>query len=568
MPQIKDLFVRLSWGQRAMLALAALGVIGGLLALQRWNDERDFKPLVSGLAAEDAGAVAAKLKEAGVDYRLRDDGSTILVPSARVADVRLELASAGLPRSGRIGFELFDKTNFGASEFAEQVNYHRAIEGELERSVMSIREVEQARVHVSLAKDSLYSDQRQAAKASVLVKLRHAAALSPQNVAAICQLTASAVPGLAPEQVTLVDTSGNLLNRPHAAGLDDGSGNSSSAGAAEYRRSVEHDLESKIAQTLEPLLGAGHFRTGVSADVDLAVAEQSEEIFDPTKSVMASSQTTQDGPAVDGASGVPGTASNLPRPTAKASVAGSSTTNYSRRTENITYQTSRTVKHTRLPQGAVKNISVSVLVDHSLRWEGAKRVVEAPSPAKIKVIHDLVAAAVGLNNERGDQLVVEAFPFESTLNAEPVILNPPVAPSAQPPSSLPAWLQALMAQKNFALMAAAAGAALMALVVGFMVILRRTKKKKAELTPALEAGKPRQIGPTPAEVERQIEDRLAEQSAEHARKEVEALMALKLPAQTTKKTEVLTKHIAAEARKDPTSMAHVIRTWLNGEYQR
>jgi flagellar M-ring protein FliF len=573
MPQLKDLFVRLSWTQRAVLALAAAGVIGGLLLLQRWNDERDFKPLVSGLAAEDAGAVAAKLKEAGVEYRLRDDGSTILVPSARVADVRLELASAGLPRSGRIGFELFDKTNFGASEFAEQVNYHRAIEGELERSVMSIREVEQARVHVSLAKDSLYSDQRQPAKASVLVKLRHAAALSPQNVAAICQLTASAVPGLAPEQVTLVDTSGNLLNRPRAAGLEDGgqSGNPS-AGAAEYRKSIEHDVETKIAQTLEPLLGAGHFRTGVSADVDLAVAEQSEEIFDPAKSVMASSQTTQDGPAVDSASGVPGTASNLPRPTAKASVAGSSTTNYSRRTENITYQTSRTVKHTRLPQGGVKKISVSVLVDHSLRWEGAKRIVEAPSPAKIKVIQDLVAAAAGLNTERGDQLVVEAFPFESTLNAEPVVLDQPKPPAAQPPASLlgsgPAWLQALMAQKNFALIAAAAGAALMALLVGFVVILRRTKKKKAELTPTLEAAKPRQIGPTPQEVERQIEERLAEQSAEHARKEAEALMALKLPVQTTKKTEVLTKHIAAEAKKDPTSMAHVIRSWLNGEYQR
>jgi flagellar M-ring protein FliF len=219
--------------------------------------------------------VAARLKETGVDYRLRDDGSTILVSSARVAEVRLELASAGLPRSGRIGFELFDKSNFGASEFAEQVNYHRAIEGELERSIVSLREVEQARVHLSLAKDSLYAEQRQPAKASILVKLRHAAALSPQNVAAICQLTASAVPGLAPEQVTVVDTSGNLLNRPRAAGADDGTGAGSQASEAalEYRKSIERDVESKIAQTLEPLLGVGHFRTGVSADVDLAVAE-------------------------------------------------------------------------------------------------------------------------------------------------------------------------------------------------------------------------------------------------------------------------------------------------------
>ena len=268
-----------------------------MIALEHWNQERDFKPLFTGVAAEDAGAVLAKLRESGVEYRLADDGATILVPSARVAEVRIELASAGLPKTGRIGFELFDKANFGASEFAEQVNYHRAIEGELERSVMSIREVEQARVHITMAKDSLYTEQRQPAKASILVKLRHAAALSPQNVAAICQLTASAVPGLAPEQVSLVDTSGNLLNRPRAERAH-GEANRASEAALEYRKSVERDVQNKIAATLEPLLGADHFRAGVSAEVDLTSGEQSEEIYDPNKSVMATSQTTQDGPAL------------------------------------------------------------------------------------------------------------------------------------------------------------------------------------------------------------------------------------------------------------------------------
>jgi flagellar M-ring protein FliF len=270
---------------------------------------------------------------------------------------------------------------------------------------------------------------------------------------------------------------------------------------------------------------------------------------------------------VENASGVPGTASNLPRPTAKASVAGSSTTNYSRRTENITYQTSRTVKHTRLPQGSVKKLSISVLVDHSLRWEKDKRIIEAPSEEKLKVIRDLVAAATGLNNERGDQLVVEAFPFESTRNAQPEAVEGPPAPPA-PAYPLPPWLQKLMAQKNFALIAGAGGAALMALLVGFAMVLRRSRRNALQVTAALEAGKPKQIGPTAQDVERQIEERLAEQTAEHSRKEAEALMALKLPAQSTKKTEILTKHIVAEAKKDPASMAHVIRSWLNGEYQR
>src|ERR1700689_1473326 len=213
MNQIVQLFRKLTVVQRIWVGAIAVAMMGGLSATSHWNQERDFKPLFTGVAAEDAGPMLAKLREAGTEYRLEDNGSTVLVASARVAELRIEMASAGLPKSGRIGFELFDKANFGASEFAEQINYHRAIEGELERSIMSVREVEQARVHITLAKDSLYTEQREPAKASVLVKLRHAAALSPQNVAAICQLTASAVPGLSPDQVSLADTSGNMLNR-------------------------------------------------------------------------------------------------------------------------------------------------------------------------------------------------------------------------------------------------------------------------------------------------------------------------------------------------------------------
>src|SRR5260370_20930726 len=219
---MKRFLDRFSWKQRIWIATAAVAAIGIVMTLVHWNDEGDFQSLFSGRAAEDAGVLVAKLKESGVEIRLADNGSTVLVTSGRVAELRIQMASAGLPKSGRIGFELFDKANFGASEFAEQVNYHRAIEGELERSVMSIREVEQARVHVTMAKDSLYSESRQPAKASVLVKLRRAAALSPQNVAAICQLTASAVPGLSADQVSVVDTSGNLLNRPRPRGSADG----------------------------------------------------------------------------------------------------------------------------------------------------------------------------------------------------------------------------------------------------------------------------------------------------------------------------------------------------------
>lgn len=475
MDQIKRLFQKLSTSQKLWLAIAAIAVIAGLTTLSKWNSERDFKPLFSGVAAEDAGPMLAKLREVGTEYRLEDNGSTVLVPSGKVAELRIEMASAGLPKSGRIGFELFDKANFGASEFAEQVNYHRAIEGELERSIMSVREVEQARVHITIAKDSLYTEQRQPAKASVLVKLRHAASLSPQNIAAICQLTASAVPGLSPDQVSLVDTNGNLLNRVRPNGGGDGSQDSDAA--LDYRKGVERDLQNKISSTLEPLLGANHFRVGVSADVDLTSGEQSEEVYDPNKSVMVTSQRTDDGPALQSASGVPGLASNLPHPAAKP-ITGAS--NYARHTENISYLSSRVVKHTKLPQGAVKKLSLSVLVDHDLRWEGtgekAKRIVQAPSVEKLKVVHDLVAAATGLDPNRGDQLVVEAFPFESTLTAEPNVIAPPPA-VAPAPSPLTAWLHNLM-QKNPAILGGAAGGVLL-LVIALIVIMKRRGERRA-----------------------------------------------------------------------------------------
>ena len=175
MNQLRQLYKRLSWNQRIWIAVAIVALAGGLFTLHRWNQERDFKPLLTGLAPEDAGSVTTKLKELNAEYRLGDNGATILVPSAKLAELRLQLASAGLPKTGRIGFELFDKVNFGASEFTEQVNFNRAMEGELERSVMSIREVQMARIHLTPAKDSIYTEQRQPAKASVLVQLRRAA---------------------------------------------------------------------------------------------------------------------------------------------------------------------------------------------------------------------------------------------------------------------------------------------------------------------------------------------------------------------------------------------------------
>jgi flagellar M-ring protein FliF len=327
---MKKVFSNLSLRQKITIALVAVAIASGIVSLVHMQKEAGFKPLFTGLAPEDASGVIQKLKEAGVEYRLAENGGEVLVPESRIPELRLTMAGAGLPKTGRIGFELFDKTNLGATEFTEHVNYRRALEGELERSVTSLAEVEQARVHLTFPKDSVFLDSQQPAKASVLVKIRPGMRLAPQNVQAIDNLVASAVEGLSPDAVSVLDMNGNLLGRPKApSNLDAGE---PSEAVLDFRHKVEADLLGKINSTLEPLLGAEKFRAGVSVDCDFSGGEESAEVFDPARSVMLTSQRTEDSAGVPASNGVPGTQSSLPRPTSRPASGGSRT---SRVTENI-----------------------------------------------------------------------------------------------------------------------------------------------------------------------------------------------------------------------------------------
>ena len=547
---MKRLLNALTWKQCLSILIAAAAVVAGLVAFSRWNQERDFRPLYSALSPEDAGAIIAKVRESGSEFRLSESGTVVLVPSAKVAELRLQLAAAGIPKSGRIGFELFDKTNFGASDFAEQVNYHRALEGELERSVMSLAEVEQARVHITFPKESIFLESHQPAKASVLVRLRAGTQLSAQNVASICQLTASAVEGLAPEAVSVVDMRGNLLNKARQALSPDDP--EPSEAAIDYRQKIERDLLAKINTTLEPLLGADKFRATASVECDFTSAEQSDESYDPSKSVMVTSQKTEDiSGGTTATTGVPGTASNLPRPTSRP---GGGANGVTRRSENITYQSSHSVRHMRLPQGTVKKMSIALLVDSDVRTEGAgakaKRIIEPPSADKLKVIHDLVAGVIGFSAERGDQLIVETMPFEATLNPEPI--SPVVKPA---PPAPPPWYEQALKNKFVLIGAGVAAAILLTLLVLMFRLLRRGPMESAEMAPQLAAA-------TGETLNSRIENQLAEQAATRQKQEMDALNALKLPP-VTKKAEVLTKHIGEQAKKDSSSMAHVLRSWMS-----
>ena len=557
MDQVKRLIASLSIRQRIIIGIAAAMVIAAIVAATAWSRERDFRPLYTNLSPEDAGIVVAKVHESGAEYRLAANGATVLVPSAKVDDLRLQLAAAGIPKTGRIGYELFDKTNFGETDFTEQINYHRALEGELERSMMGLSQVEQARVHLTFPKDSIFSEERQAAKASVLLKLRIGAKLTSQNVAAICHLTASAVEGLQPEQVSVLDMNGNLLSRPRSAGSPDGA-DPSEAGL-EYKQKIEHDLLAKINATLEPVVGTDAFRSGISVDCDFTSGDQSEETFDPSKSVMVTSQRTEDLSGGTLSGGIPGSPSNLPRPTSRA---GGSNTGVARRTENVSYQSSRVVRHIRMPEGNIKRLSASILVDYSARWEGtgprARRIVTPPSAEKLKSIRELVSAAIGFVPERGDQLVVEALPFEIAYGP-----GPPDSPVASPPKTglvLPDWM---FHYKQFVIGGAVTLLLVVVLGVGFLRARGRRRRAILSAQAQIEAAAAAEAKLEPVnEAGKQLEARINEQSAAKARLEAEALSALKLPPVTTKKSEVLTKHIGEAARKDPTLMVHVLRSWL------
>jgi len=560
---MKKVLANLSLRQKITIALVAVAITAAIYTLVHLQKEAAFKPLFTGLAPEDASGVIQKLKEGNIDYRLSDNGAVILVPESRLAELRLNMAGAGLPKTGRIGFELFDKSNLGASEFTEHVNYRRALEGELERSVMSLAEVELARVHLTFPKDSVFVDAQQPAKASVLVKIRHGMRLAPQNVQAIDNLVASAVEGLSPDAVSVLDMNGNLLGRPRPQGSLD-SGEPSEA-VLDFRHKVEADLLSKVNSTLEALLGSEKFRAGVSVDCDFSGGEESAEVFDPARSVMLSSQRSEDSAGPAAASGVPGTASTLPRPTSRPGSSGSRT---SRVTENITYQSSRTVRKTRLPAGTIRKISLSVLVDQDLSWErkgnSYERVLQPPSPEKLKIIHDLVAGAIGFSGERGDQLVIETLPFESTLSMEPPPAPNAAAPGAKPPGrqGLPfAW-----DRRNMLILGSTAAGVILVSVLGGLFLRRRRKKKTkasvpAELPPGEEGAGARTAVEGPS-LEAELTAKLAEREAQQKKAEAQALSALKLAPVITKTAEILAKHLRERITAEPEVAAQVLRTWI------
>ncbi len=569
MDQFKKLFATLSLAQKIGLAAVVLALAAGIPIFTKWQHESSFKPLVTGMAPEDAGEIVTKLKEGGIEHRLSDNGASILVPADKVDEVRLELATAGLPRTGRIGYELFDKTNLSLTDYTEHVNYLRALEGELEKTIKSISAIEQARVHVVLPKDSVFLDAREPAKASVLVRVRPGVRLLPQNVTAIANLVAGAVESLSPDAVSIVDMQGNLLSKSRKKTLDS---SEAAENTLEYKEQVEKDLTSKVEATLTPLLGEGKFRIGINADCDFSTSEQTDEVYDPSRSVMSGSQKTEDFSQGALPGGVPGTPSNLPRSQIKAqanAAAGPSGTSVSRRTENVSFETSRTVRQVKTPRGIVKKLSAALLIDQDVEWQGTgkirKRVLIPPAPERVKAIHDVVAGVLGISTDRGDQLVVETLPFEQTRNTEEL--------TGGNVESLPEHtngITRLLGNKAFLF----GGAGGLVMIVALSVFLfRRAKTSSASIhhqdRPVILPGnaqsqRPDLVGPTNSASGSQQAENEGQMKHGNTKELDEAALTLQLP-EMTSQSKTLLDRLRKTVHQDPDSAANVIRGWLAEE---
>ena len=384
--------------------LAGAGMVIACLAGLIWYASRpDWRTLYAGLDPQDAREMASELTAAGIPFDVSTDGTALRVGAEHLDKARLATTAKGGPRSGRMGFELFDKPNWVGSEFDEKVNYQRALEGELEHTIGTLSDIENARVHLVMPHDSLFTDQQRESKASVVLKLRRRT-LPEQEADSIRNLVASAVDDLHPENVVLLDAQGRQLGHK--------------GGTAEME-AHELELAAKLVETLEPIAGTGNVRASVNVEYDTSTADEVDETYDPndvvTLSMQRSEQTSGGQPV---AAGVPGTASNAPNvqpPVYPKSV--SDTENVKQ--ESGTYGASKKVRHTVQGTGKVRRITAAVLVNHRMLANGKQVTWQARSPEEMKRITDLAQAAVGFDAARGDLVSVEDMAFEDGAMPEP-----------------------------------------------------------------------------------------------------------------------------------------------------
>ncbi|GEJ56996.1 flagellar basal-body MS-ring/collar protein FliF [Anaeromyxobacter diazotrophicus] len=484
-----------------LVVLVGLGAAAAALSL---SSADTWQYAFTNLTAEDSSEAAAQLKAAGVPFRLEAGGTALAVPSQKVYDARLLLAASGLPRGGGVGFELFDKGDLGVSEFTQKVNLRRAIEGELARTISRLGPVRSARVHLTLPEKGLFRDDDRKASAAVVLNLQPGRTLEDREVAGIRHLTASAVPGLAPGAVTVVDGKGNVLSAETSWGE-----------ANAFQRKLERDLETRVRELLEQAVGAGAVVAKVSAQVDAAEVSTSSETVDPDATALRSERHVTQSQSQDASApaGVAGAAANQPL-AAQPQPAGAVNRGSSSMQDEIkNYDVSRTTTTTVQRAPRLKKLSVAVLLDG---------VAGKPRPdAEVARLGELAKRAVGFDAARGDDLDISSAPFVRAEDA--AAPAPPPAASKLPPRS---WL-------------IGGGAALAALVV-LVLLLARGR------APARGGGPELVPGQSVAQLEARV-----------------AGVAGALPAAPRDPQEELREKARLLAAKDPARAAHILKAWMS-----
>ncbi|WP_236822516.1 flagellar basal-body MS-ring/collar protein FliF [Andreprevotia sp. IGB-42] len=432
---IRQRFDALSSGKKLAIMVGIAALVAAVIGFWLYSKEPVYRILYTNIPDKDGGAIVQSLQQMNVPYKL-EAGGTISIPADRVYDARLRLAAQGLPRAGNAGFEILDNQKFGVSQFAEQVNYQRAVEGELARSIETISSVEKARVHLAMPKQTVFLRDQQKPTASVMLTMFPGRAMDGGQVAGIIHLVSSSIPDLPVKNVTVVDQDGNLLSK--MPGLD-GSRTDLDPRQMLYVQQLEKNFNDRIEAILTPIIGKDNVRAEVTAQVDFSEVEQTSESFKPNsppnQSAIRSQQTLQQegGNRDENAAGVPGALSNQPpgaaaapitAPVASGASATAASGSFNNRKEATTnYEVDKTIQHVKQPIGSVKRVSAAVVLNFKPGKDKDGKATYVPfSPAEMTQINNLVREAIGYNKDRGDSVNVvnAAFADQAPLDEKPL----------------------------------------------------------------------------------------------------------------------------------------------------
>jgi len=417
--RLKVIIRNMDSGKMIVVLLLMSAAIAGLVYMVTWAGKPDFQYLFTNLPQEDAASIVARLKEKNIPFQLDGNGSAVLVPKQNLYEIRLEMASQGLPQGSRVGFEIFDDIQFGMTDFIQNVNYQRALQGELSRTINKFDEVAGSRVHIVIAEKSLFVEEEDPSTASVVVNLRPGKKLQENQVQSIVHLVASSVSRLDMENITVVDNYGRMLTGNHHHSTT----GKINAEQLTYQRKIETDLESRITTMLESILGRNKATVRVSCLIDFIKEELTEETYLPENAVVRSEQQMNEdsGRGNDLARGIPGMGSNV-NPTIQDTKENSTerivNQGFQRRDRTVNYEIGKVIKHRVLPVGRLLKQSVAVIIDgiHDVAGQASSTGKASYTPRtaeEMAKIEKLVKRAINFDADRGDEVEVQNIPFET-----------------------------------------------------------------------------------------------------------------------------------------------------------